>query len=749
MTKTNKISLYELNVKTFKDNTGNGTGDLKGLANKFDYFEFLGVDGIVLQDIITTDHKEGKLESFTQVNPQIGDVNELILVISKAKKHNKKLLMELNLGSISKNNKWFRNAIEEQTAEFKNMLHISNQKIESEEFKSEYNEEAKSYYLMDEKTQEVPLNWQSNTVIAGFVDVIKFWTNLGINGFVFKNFEYVGETNRQHKMSEATLKELRKFYLAIKEVDDRVMVIGKSNIVSHKETDEYTDGPMKVFDYFQATDISRLGLHEKYGTDVIGSFKPRQLYKALKTYAKNPANIVSFGSNTVGRFISRWGDEGQYNQESAKAFGMLQLLHPASSSIYYADELGAKNIQLTHLDNFQDADLENRKKWALEHKILEKEFMDAQVLQNPINARSLMLWNSDKNAGFSVAEKTITPVSAGYQEQNVEVQFADENSVLNFYKELNRVISSSSYAKVIREGEFKISSMVPGVIKYDYVLNNKEVVVYVNITDSIKPIKKIKAGKVAISSIAGKDYPENPSKLDAYEAILISKNTDEYIKETQQIKLKAQRAKIQEEREKAAAVAAKEAEKELEKLEKAKAKEKAKAEAEKEKTREIKLAEKEKTREMKLAEKEEKLAAKEAAKQEKLAEKTREMELREAEKEAEKEARELEKLEKAAQEAEEKLAKVEEKAREIEIKAATQETVVEQKEVEQNIKEAEESFSPIGQLKETLIEQKNAEHEAQIKNEDITSLKEEELAPTTQIDLDEIEDIEEFLNSTK
>jgi hypothetical protein len=63
----------------------------------------------------------------------------------------------------------------------------------------------------------------------------------------------------------------------------------------------------------------------------------------------------------------------------------------ASSSIYYSDELGAKNIGLTFLDDFQDKTLNLRKTNFFDIKIKEKDFMAAQVLQNPINARTLML----------------------------------------------------------------------------------------------------------------------------------------------------------------------------------------------------------------------------------------------------------------------------------------------------------------------------------------------------------------------
>jgi len=69
---------------------------------------------------------------------------------------------------------------------------------------------------------------------------------------------------------------------------------------------------------------------------------------------------------------------------------MLLLLNPASSSIYYGDEIGAINIGLTRLDDFQDDTLFVRKEKLLKDGVKENVIMDAQIFQGPINSRSLM-----------------------------------------------------------------------------------------------------------------------------------------------------------------------------------------------------------------------------------------------------------------------------------------------------------------------------------------------------------------------
>lgn len=727
MQKIKKLSIYDLNPRFFKDYSGDGMGDLRGLSQKFDYFDYLGVDAIILQDVLAS-HGGNSQENFTSINKEIGDVNDLTLVLSHAKKHGIKIFLEMKIGSIKETHKWFQTAVDTAEEREENIIEFSRNK-EEVGIEAKYNKDAKAYFPIDTKTREIPLNWKSDKVLDNFVNVIKFWNNLGVEGFVFKEFEFIGDKTKLEIMNEATLKELRKFYRAIKEINDDIIVVGKSQIIQLADAPKYTDGSTKVFDYFQSTRISMIGTYNKYGKDAIGKFTVKKLVRRLQVFANNPSNIVSFGSENIGRFLSRWGDEGQYTKEAAKAFAIANILLPASSTTYYADELGARNIGLTHLDDFQDATLEERKIEMAALKITEREFMDAQVMQNPINARSLMMWNSNKNGGFSTAEKTVTPVSNGYVDNNVEVQFGDENSVLNFYKELNRIITKSTWGQIITKGQWSISTVaaLTGVVKMTSVLNNKEVVIYINLTDSVKRIiGKVKAGKVVLSSYADRKYTELPKKLDAFEAIVISKHTDEYIKETQIIKI--QKTK----------------ELEAEKLAKIKAEQEAIAEAERleqEKTREIELKKQQAAQKRaetieakKMAQLEEEQAKLDAAKEkeeairraqeEKLRQEVEEMKAKErAEQQRQ---RELQLEEKLKAKAEAKEAKLQEKTRIIEMKKAA-------KAEKEAAKQAEKS---------SILHQ-------QIDPSEITTLTEDQIAETTQIDVDDIDDIEEFLNNSK
>ena len=529
--KTKKISIYDLNPRYFKDSNSDGIGDFKGLVQKVDYFKFLGVDALIIQDIFPSLSKELK-NNYTTIDPVLGTIDDFRDFIEKITKLNIKVFLEINIGTIPSNHTWFIDSEEKGVDE--KTSYIEFKKIKKKHMNDEtmgYSDKAKGFYDLDTRTREVPLNWRSETVLEGFVSVIEFWIKNGVSGFVLKNFERLA-TNKKFKDSELmnieTCKELFKLYKAIKEIDKEVLVIGKSDLIPLQEVNEYTKGDRRVFDYFQSQRFSLMNTFNRHGTDRAAKFSIKKLVHGMHEFSHDNSHIFTFGTEKIGRFISRWGDDYQYHIESAKAFAIILMLTPASNSIYFGDELGKRNLGLTHLDDFQDPDLEYRRELQRKHKLTIKAFMDAQVLQNPINVKSPLAWDETKNGGFTDSKNIIAPIGTHYLEDNVKVQFADKNSILNFYRELHKLIHKSAFREILRNGIWKISTMdsVFGLVKMKTTLDNHKIIIFVNLTDSERRVVTMpKTGKVLISSYDD-EYKEMPKRLRAYEGIVIVDDAD-------------------------------------------------------------------------------------------------------------------------------------------------------------------------------------------------------------------------------
>ena len=529
--KIRKMNLYQVNPRFFKDKTNNGVGDLGGLIQKFDYFSYLQVDAIILHDVIC----KGQEASFTDIDPAIGTMKDFESLIKVAKKHKKGIFIELNIGSISNQNKWYKNK-----EDFKKIVEFldkeKREKVSNSREISLDSQEEDKYFVVDNSTREVPLNWKTDEVLNRFVDIVEFWYKKGVSGFVIKNFEFITDSFKVDMIPEESLLQLRKFYTKVKTINKNIFLIGTSSKLSFQKSHELIDEDKKVFDYFLNKRLSQLANHRKFGTDKIAYLKPRKLVKVLKCAGTSNQSIVAFSTPKVSRLVSRWGDEHQYRNEAAKSLAMLMLLTNGSAAIYYGDELGATNIGLNHLDDFQDPTLAVRRTAAAKSRLSAKNFYDAQVRQNPINAKSLMAWNNTKNGGFSTSKSTIIKPSYNIKEINVENQFKDPNSVLNFYKQLIQFNTLSKYAQVFENGIYSFWPLTWRLIKFKVKHQETTLVGYINLTQSTCNLWPWRAkGQVIVSSF-NKKYLEVPSKLEVYESIIVEVKKQDKLKLSHQEK---------------------------------------------------------------------------------------------------------------------------------------------------------------------------------------------------------------------
>lgn len=533
-----KRVFYEVDPRYFKDGNNDGSGDLNGMANNMEYFFNLGVDTIILQNILSTTTNE-KHQNFNQLAGDIGITNDLTKLISIARTAKIDILIEMPIGGIKENHEWFETFKITKNEQFTDLiqLHSKKETTDNEIKNAKQLKGTRKYYVKSEDTQEVSLNWKSQNLQQKFSGIFEYWNDLGVSGFVFKDFEYLTNKHRDDKMNMATMKELRKLYRGIKSINHKLITIASSTIIALSDAKALTNGSTKVFDYFLAEQVSLLGSSKKFGTDKISTFKTSELASYLKRIGRDNSLLLSFGSQLTGRVNSRWGDHGEYWAESAKGIALLQFLLPSSPVIYYGEEIGTLNIGLTHLDDFQDATLEERKKVKVAKGLKEKDFMDAQVLFNKINSKTAMSWNDVENAGFSHADKIAHPIPYTYRKINVAKQYQDEASVLNFYKKLISWGRSTAAGKIVANGKYSITSIIPGLVKIDSTLGEKQVVTYVNLTDKTKKIRKPKEGKVVFSSYSYRQYKTVPASLEAFESIVVTKKTDESIRNTKLIEL--------------------------------------------------------------------------------------------------------------------------------------------------------------------------------------------------------------------
>jgi maltose alpha-D-glucosyltransferase / alpha-amylase len=218
---------YEVYVRAFYDGNGDGIGDLKGLTDKLDYLQALGVDCLWLLPIYPSPLKDDgyDISDYTAIHPDYGTLEDFKALLAAAHAHHIRLIMDLVINHTSDQHPWFQMARSDRNSPYRAYYVWSDDArkysrariifVDSEKSNWTWDEATGQYYWHRFYSSQPDLNFDNPTVRAEILRVISFWLDLGVDGFrvdaVPYLFEREGTTCENLPETHAFLKELRHF----------------------------------------------------------------------------------------------------------------------------------------------------------------------------------------------------------------------------------------------------------------------------------------------------------------------------------------------------------------------------------------------------------------------------------------------------------------------------------------------------------------------------------------------------------
>lgn len=148
----------------------------------------------------------------------------------------------------------------------------------------------------------------------------------------------------------------------------------------------------------------------------------------------NGWNSLFWNNHDLPRIVSRWGNDKEYREESAKMLATVLHCMKGTPYIYQGEELGMTNVQYK-IEDYRDIELLNLYKERLAEGYTEDEIMKSIYAKGRDNARTPMQWDDSYQAGFSTGTPWIK-VNPNYTFINAKEQLNRENSVFQYYKTL-------------------------------------------------------------------------------------------------------------------------------------------------------------------------------------------------------------------------------------------------------------------------------------------------------------------------
>ena len=208
--------IYQIYPRSFYDSNGDGVGDLRGIIQKLDYLQELGINAIWLSPIYRSPQDDNgyDISDYQDIDPLFGNLDDMDELIAEAKKRNIRIIMDLVLNHSSDEHKWFIEARKSKDNPYHD-FYVWRDGVEGtypNELRStfsgpawEWVPELGQYYLHQFSVKQPDLNWENQKVREEIYKMIQGWVDRGVGGFRLDVIDLVGKEVDNMIMAEGEM----------------------------------------------------------------------------------------------------------------------------------------------------------------------------------------------------------------------------------------------------------------------------------------------------------------------------------------------------------------------------------------------------------------------------------------------------------------------------------------------------------------------------------------------------------------
>jgi maltose alpha-D-glucosyltransferase / alpha-amylase len=509
---------YEVLTRGFNDANNDGTGDIRGLTERLDYLQWLGIDCIWLLPFYDSPLRDGgyDISDFFSVLPEFGDIDDVAELLEAAHARGIRVIADMVMNHTSDQHAWFQESrkpgsdkrdwyVWSDTDERYEDARIIF--VDTEISNWTWDPEAGAYYWHRFFSHQPDLNYDNPDVQEAMLEVVRYWLQLGFDGLRLDAVPYLFEregTNCENlPETHDYLKKLRR--MVDEEFEDRVLLAEANqwpeDVVHYFGSEEEPECHMAfhfpvmprlfmsvrreeakpIIDILEHTpeipSTAQWGIflrnHDELTLEMVTDEERDYMYAEYAKDARMRANVG------IRRRLAPLLDN---SRNQIQLFHALLMSLPGSPVMYYGDEIGmGDNIYLGDRDG----------------------------------VRTPMQWNMDRNGGFSRADfaqiylpPIMDPVY-GYQALNVEQQQRHANSLLHWVRNLLHVRKEH---KVFGTGRFEaLACSNRHVLTFLREDDDDTILVVANLSARAQPVEldlSRYAGRVPVEMLGGAAFPQ-------------------------------------------------------------------------------------------------------------------------------------------------------------------------------------------------------------------------------------------------
>lgn len=497
----NKV-VYQIYTKSFRDSNGDGLGDIRGVIEKLDYLQDLGVDYLWLTPFFQSPLNDNgyDISDYRAIDPVFGTMEDVEELIAQADRRGIGLMFDMVFNHTSTEHEWFRRALAgEKRYQDYYIFRDGTPDTPPTNWESKFGGSAwawapelgKWYLHLFDRTQ-ADLNWDNPAVREELKEVLRFWKAKGVKGF---RFDVVNLISKPAVFENDGSGDGRRFYtdgphvhqylkelVADAGIGDMVTV-GEMSSTSLDNCIRYTNPAEKelsmTFSFHHLKVDYKDGNKWELQAPDLARLKELLTTWQLEMQKAGGWNAVFWCNHDQPRAVSRFGDDQRYWKQSAKMLATCIHLLRGTPYIFQGEELGMTNANYSAINQYRDVESLNYYQIMLQSGKTEAEALEILRQRSRDNGRTPMQWDDSANAGFTSGTPWITPPD-NYHMINAQEEQHDSESILNYYKKL---IMLRKKRPVIADG--KIEFLYPGrdeIFAYQRTLDEEQITVLNNFT---------------------------------------------------------------------------------------------------------------------------------------------------------------------------------------------------------------------------------------------------------------------------
>ncbi|EFW91319.1 alpha amylase catalytic region [Haladaptatus paucihalophilus DX253] len=452
--------VYQIYPRSFYNSDADGIGDLRGIREKVDYLDELGVDVVWLNPVYDSPLVDGgyDVREYRSIHPDYGAMDDWEALRDELHERGIRLIMDMVTNHTSDEHEWFRKSRRGEDP-YRKYYWWAGGDPDSPPNNWEsffggpawsYDERREAWYLHLFDQKQPDLNWRNPAVREDIFEMLRWWLEKDCDGFRFDVINLISKPSALPDGDPDSTPRGREYFIDgprvheyVREMYDRVlseydiMTVGETSHITVEEARRfYEDGLDMVFT-FQHLHIDR-GDTGPWDFDDWDLDELRDATAAWQRGVSEQSwNSLFLGNHDQPRMVSRFGDEGRYRVESAKMLATYLFTLRGTPFVYQGDELGMTNPTFERLDEYRDEETIQQVMLALRSGGVSTfdQIREAVDFWSRDNARTPIPWSDERNAGFTDGEPWIK-VCENYPEVNVERERDDEDSVLQYYRRL-------------------------------------------------------------------------------------------------------------------------------------------------------------------------------------------------------------------------------------------------------------------------------------------------------------------------